>query len=220
MNSMNKIKIIILDFDGTLADTATVIVQTMQAVIKELNLPLRTNEQCAAMIGLRLVEIPPVLFPEIDLDVNLYAATYRRLFHNFNTEGAVLLYPNVKNTLQQLKESGYILTIASSRSHASLAEYIENLGLAQIVSYVIGADDVSKGKPDPQPVIKILEKFALNADNAIVVGDTTFDIHMGKNAGTLTCGVTYGNGNIKEVSDANFIINDFCELVNVVKNLL
>lgn len=61
---MKKTTNIILDFDGTLGDTASVIIQTMQATIKELNLPARSDEECAAMIGLRLIEIPAVLFPE------------------------------------------------------------------------------------------------------------------------------------------------------------
>ena len=82
---MNRIKIAILDFDGTLGDTTEVIIRTMQATIRELGLPARTDAECAAMIGLRLVEVPPVLFPEIGLDRDLYAATYRRLFHEFNT---------------------------------------------------------------------------------------------------------------------------------------
>ena len=180
------IKIIILDFDGTLADTSTVILKTMQATIRELNLPPRTDEQCAAMIGLRLMEIPPVLFPGCGIDIDLYAATYKRLFRVFNTKDAVQLYPNVMDTLKQLKDRGYILTIASSRSHASLADYIESLGLSSLMSYVLGADDVTKGKPDPEPVIRTLDKFALSADEALVVGDTVFDIHMGRNAGTHT----------------------------------
>ena len=156
---MQNTRIIILDFDGTLADTASVIIQTMQATIRELGLPARTDEQCAAMIGLRLIEIPPVLFSECDLDAELYAATYRRLFHIYNTEDAVVLYPGVMDTLTELKKRGFILTIASSRSHASLAEYIRNLGLSQFISYVLGADDVNKGKPDPARVIRTLEKF-------------------------------------------------------------
>ena len=77
---MKDIKIIILDFDGTMGDTASVIVQTMQATIKELNLPARSDKECADMIGLRLVEIPPALFPGCNVDGDLYAATYRRLF--------------------------------------------------------------------------------------------------------------------------------------------
>lgn len=187
----------------------------MQATITELNLPPRTDEECAAMIGLRLVEIPPVLFPECEIDCEVYAQTYRRLFHIFNTDGAVELYPNVMNTLTELKNKGYILTIASSRSHKSLAEYIENLGLSELISYTLGADDVINGKPAPEPVVKTLNKFNLKAEEALVVGDTTFDIAMGRNAGTQTCGVTYGNGSMASLADADFIIDDFSKILDL-----
>lgn len=216
---MTKAKIIILDFDGTLGDTASVIIQTMQATIKELGLPERTDAQCAAMIGLRLVEIPPVLFPECETDADLYASTYRKLFHHFNTDDAVLLYPNVLKTLTELKNRGHILTIASSRSHASLADYIERLRISSLVSYVLGADDVVKGKPDPEPVVKTLEKLRADADRALVVGDTIFDIQMGRNAGTKTCGVTYGNGSKESLADADWIIDDFSELLEIADKI-
>lgn len=212
---MSNIKLIILDFDGTMGDTAAVIIRTMQATIKELDLPARTDEECAAMIGLRLIEIPPMLFPEHKVDNDLYAQTYRRLFHTFNTDGAVELYPGVLETLTELKNRGYILTIASSRSHRSLADYVENLGLTPFISYVLGADDVTNGKPDPEPVNRTLMKFDLKADEAIVVGDTSFDILMGKNAGTRTCGVTYGNGSRESLADADFIIDEFSRLLEL-----
>lgn len=207
---------VILDFDGTLADTAAVIIRTMQATISELELPFRTDEQCAAMIGLRLVEIPSVLFPECSIDGDIYARTYRRLFHEFNTEDAVRIYPNVVDTLKTLMSKGIILTIASSRSHASLAEYVENLGLSSLISYILGADDVDKGKPDPEPVNRTLKRFGISPEETIVVGDTSFDIQMGKNAGTRTCGVTYGNGSRESLSDADRIIDDFGKLLNIL----
>ena len=207
---------VILDFDGTLADTAAVIIRTMQATISELELPFRTDEQCAAMIGLRLVEIPSVLFPECSIDGDIYARTYRRLFHEFNTEDAVRIYPNVVDTLKKLMSKGIILTIASSRSHASLAEYVENLGLSSLISYILGADDVDKGKPDPEPVNRTLKRFGISPEETIVVGDTSFDIQMGKNAGTRTCGVTYGNGSRESLSDADRIIDDFGKLLNIL----
>ena len=191
---MKKTKIIMLDFDGTLGDTTGVIIRTTQATIKELGLPSRTDEQCASMIGLRLVEIPPVLFPECNIDVNLYAQTYRKNFYIFNTQGAVNLYPNVPETLSELKNRGLVLTIASSRSHNSLADYINNLNLSEYISFIIGGDDVSAGKPNPEAINKTLEKFGFKPEEAIMVGDTVFDIQMGINAGTYTCGVTYGNG--------------------------
>ena len=212
-SNMENIRIMILDFDGTLGDTAGVIVKTMQATIKELGLPSRSDEQCAAMIGLRLIEIPPVLFPECELDGEYYANTYRRLFHDFNTDGAVELYPDVLETLVELKKRGIILTIASSRSKASLTEYVRTLGLEGVISFVLGADDVKDGKPAPEAVNRTLEKFGFLPEEALVVGDTTFDIQMGKAAGTRTCGVTYGNGSRESLADADRLIDNFRELL-------
>ena len=206
-----------MDFDGTLGDTVGVIVQTMQATIKELGLPARTDKECASMIGLRLVEIPAVLFPECGLDGEFYAQTYRRLFKIYDTEGAVVLYPNVLETLTELRNRGYVLTIASSRSRSTLVKYIENLGIAPLISYVLGADDVVEGKPNPEPVNRTLEKFGFRPEETIVVGDTVFDIEMGINAGTKTCGVTYGNGSRESISAANWIIDDFSQLLEIVK---
>lgn len=213
---MDNIKIIILDFDGTLGDTTDLIVKTTQATIKELGLPERTDAECAAMIGLRLVEIPPVLFPGCDMDVDLYALTYRRLFNEFNTDGAVELYPNVIETLTALKDKGYILTIASSRSNASLTGYIRNLGLTSTISYIVGANDVKEGKPDPAAVNMTLDKFGISPEEAIVVGDTVFDVRMGINAGTHTCAVTYGNGSIESLAEAEWLIDDFGKLLEIV----
>ena len=212
---MKDVKIIILDFDGTLGDTASVIVQTMQATIKELNLPARSDKECADMIGLRLVEIPPVLFPGCNVDGDLYAATYRRLFRVFNTEGAVTLYPNVMETLIELKRRGKTLTIASSRSHSSLADYVENLGLSPIITFILGAEDVTEGKPSPEPVHRTLEKYGFRPEETLVVGDTIFDIDMGRNAGTRTCGVTYGNGSRESLSSADILIDDFGKLLEL-----
>lgn len=213
---MKEIKLIILDFDGTLGDTADLIIRTMQATIKELGLPSRTDKECADMIGLRLIEIPNVLFPEAGDISELYASTYRRLFHEFNTDGAVVLYPNVMETLIELKKRGKTLTIASSRSHASLAEYIESLGLSDVISYILGANDVKEGKPNPEAIFKTLERFNFNADEAIMIGDTVFDINMGKNAGVRTCGVTYGNGSRESLADSDWVIDDFGQLLELI----
>ena len=186
----------------------------MQATIKELGLPSRTDQQCAGMIGLRLVEIPAVLFAGEDVDGDLYADTYRRLFRVYNTEGAVELYPNVIETLTELKNRGIVLTIASSRSNASLTDYVVSLGLTDIFSKVVGADDVKEGKPDPEPVNITLEKFGFKPEEAVVVGDTVFDIKMGINARTRTCGVTYGNGSRESLSESTWLIDDFAELLD------
>lgn len=214
--ALDKKRIIILDFDGTLGDTASVIVQTMQATIKELGLPERTDQECAAMIGLRLVEIPPALFPDSDVDGELYAETYRMLFKIYNTDGAVNLYPNVMDTLKGLHDRGITLTIASSRSRSSLADYVDKLGLSPYIGHFLGADDVKEGKPSAEAVLKTLAKCDFKPSEALVVGDTVFDIQMGKNAGTMTCGVTYGNGSRESLADADWLIDDFADLLKII----
>lgn len=212
---MSKTKIIILDFDGTLGNTTNVIIRTMHATIKDMGLPERTDAECATMIGPRLIEIPPLLFPGLDVDCELYAETYRKNFKIFNTDGAVEVYPNILETLKELKDRGYILTVASSRSKSTLLAYVKALGLDETVSYVIGAEDVKAGKPDPEAAIKILENFGMKPEEAIVVGDTVFDVQMGANAGTRTCAVTYGNGKRETLSEATWVIDDFSELLDI-----
>lgn len=213
---MSKTKIIILDFDGTLGDTTAIIIKTMLGTIQELNLPSRTEQECAAMIGLRLTDVATTLFPECELDPELYALTYRRLFNEYNVDGAVELYPNVVETLTALKEQGITLTVASSRSNATLHSYIKDLGLSHLITYVIAGNDVKEGKPHPEAVNRTLREHGFQPEEAIVVGDTVFDIHMGRNAGTRTCGVSYGNGSRESLADATWIIDDFSELLSKI----
>ena len=105
------------------------------------------------------------------------------------------------------------LTIASSRSHESLAGYVEALGLSSVITYILGASDVKEGKPAPEAVHKTLAHFGFSPEEAIVVGDTVFDIDMGRNAGTKTCGVTYGNGSRDSLAAADWLIDDFGKLL-------
>ena len=64
---------------------------------------------------------------------------------------------------------------------------------------------------------KILGIFRFKAKETLVVGDTTFDVQMGKNAGTMTCGVTYGNGSRESLADADWVIDDFGELLELTE---
>ena len=211
-------KLIILDFDGTLADTRGLIVMTMQQTIQELGLESRTDDQCAAMIGLPLKQAFTDLIPMTDAMGELCVDTYRRIFNENNAAYTIPAFPNVLETLRLLSQKGYTLTIASSRSHRSLMEFVEGMDLQEVIPYVLGADDVLQAKPNPEPVLKTLEKFGCTSDEALVVGDTWYDIEMGRRAGVRTCGVTYGNGSREELlnAGADFLIDDFGELKELV----
>jgi len=210
-------KLIILDFDGTLADTRGLIVKTMQQTLDALGLLPRTDDQCAAMIGLPLKQAFTYLLPMTDEMGEQCVETYRRIFNENNVLYVIPTFPNVLETLHQLHKQGYTLTIASSRSHRSLNEFVNDMHLNELIPYVLGAEDVVRAKPHPDPVLQTLEAFGCKPEDAWVVGDTWYDIEMGRKAGVRTCGVTYGNGSCEELinAGADVLIDDFGELMKI-----
>ena len=208
MNS--KTQLVILDFDGTLADTQRLIVDTMQQTIRELSLPPRTDSQCAAMIGLPLKETFTQL---IDMDDDMgdrCAETYTRLFFENNKPGAVPVFPHVVETIKALHDAGILVTIASSRGRDTLVEFLREMKMEPYISFVICATDIVHAKPACTTVI--------SPQNAIVVGDTQFDVLMAHRAGVRAVGVTYGNGTREEMEKlgTEYIIDNFDKLRDIV----
>lgn len=208
-------KIIILDFDGTIADTRPVILNTFRRTLAAMHLPPHTDSEVAATIGLPLVEAFPVLEPMTPERAAECTACYRRIFDTVNAEIGVPLFTGVADTLRQLHSRGLTLTIATSRSNRSATQFIRGFGLDDIIQYIIAAEDVSHAKPNPEPVLATLRHYGMEPDEAVVVGDTRFDILMGRNAGTATVGVTYGNGSRESLIEAgaDHIIDDFRQLL-------
>lgn len=212
------IKTIILDFDGTIADTQRLILRSYQGTIRELGLPTRTDAECAATIGLPLKDAFMSIFDISDDMGNQCAATYRCLFDEYNDERAVSPFPHVIDTLKTLYHQGYQLTIATSRGRDSLMVFLDRFQLTPYISYIVTAEDTEKHKPHPEPVLKTLQHLQQLPHEALVVGDTNYDIGMGRNAGCLTCGVTYGNQTRQQLEDAyaDYIIDDFSTLTSIL----
>ncbi|MDD3364092.1 MAG: HAD-IA family hydrolase, partial [Syntrophomonas sp.] len=84
---------------------------------------------------------------------------------------------------------------------------------------IVGPESVNKMKPDPEGIIKVLNAFGRDVEQAIMIGDTYIDIEAGRRAGTKTCGASYGLGNKEELikSRPDFIISDISELLNYVR---
>ena len=216
-----SIKLIIFDFDGTLGDTRRNIVTTMQMTINELQLPSRTEAECASTIGLPLAECFRTLFSDIQEElIPRCTETYRMIFNENLQKITLEAFPGVVKTLRTLKEHGFALTIASSRSRNSLTELTHNMGIADYISYLIGADDVMEAKPKPEPVLKTLAAMHYAASETLVVGDMAVDILMGSNAGAKTCGVTWGNGTREDLkkAGADFIIDKMEGLFEIVED--
>lgn len=220
---------IIFDFDGTLADTQLTIVTTMQAAIAERGLEQRTAAQCRATIGLKLESCFSHLYPGItDGEAARCAEVYRRIFDINKTRIPPALFPGVRETLASLASRGLTMSIVSSRHHCSLDELTLRLGIRQWLRPLLGGDDVERPKPDPCPVETTLRLLhgqsgrTISPEEVLVVGDASYDILMGKAAGSHTCGVTYGNGTTQELlaAGAGHVIDRFGLLAGVADSLM
>lgn len=205
---LSGIRLVIFDFDGTLGDSQKLITDTMLATIERLNLPMRSREECARTIGLPLKECFSSIIPMTDEQAEECAKVYSEIFNVKNVPGVVKTFPGVVETLERLSSQGILMSIASSRSHRTLAKLMDELDLSKYITYLIAADDVVEKKPAAESVLKTLRHFNVEAHETLVVGDTEFDILMGRNAGTHTCGVTYGNGSKEslEAAKAEWIV--------------
>ena len=224
-------KNIIFDFDGTIGDSQSLIVKTLQDTMRARKLEVKSDEACAKTIGLRLDEAFVSLFGMSAEEGMECAATYREIFLDNKKTMIVQPFPHVIETLRELHRRGYILGMASSRNHCSLDGYVKQMQLEDIFSSIVAGDDVEHVKPAPDMVFMALGEMkgmknpvtSAEAgdvedmlDEVLVVGDMTFDVDMAHNAGCKACAVTYGNGTREQLASAEFIIDDFAELLGLV----
>ena len=194
-------------------------------------LEVKSDEACAKTIGLRLDEAFVSLFGMSAEEGMECAATYREIFLDNKKTMIVQPFPHVIDTLRELHRRGYILGMASSRNHCSLDGYVHQMQLEDIFSSIVAGDDVEHVKPAPDMVFKALgemlgmknpvtsveaEKFKDILAETLVVGDMNFDVDMAHHAGCKACAVTYGNGTREQLASAEFIIDDFVELLGLV----
>ena len=224
-------KYIIFDFDGTIGDSQSLIVKTLQDTMRARKLEVKSDEACAKTIGLRLDEAFVSLFGMSAEEGMECAATYREIFLDNKQTMIVKPFPHVIETLRELHHRGFVLGMASSRNHCSLDGYVKQMQLEDIFSSIVAGDDVEHVKPAPDMVFKALREMkgmknpvtSAEAgdvedmlDEVLVVGDMTFDVDMAHNAGCKACAVTYGNGTREQLASAEFIIDDFAELLGLV----
>lgn len=212
------IRLYIFDFDGTLADTREIIVHTNQEVQRRMGYPVLPASRIIQTIGIPLTDGIRAMFPELpEEELPAWKQVYREVFLEMKQILTPPLFPHVKETLETLHGRGCTLTVASSRGLESLQDFLREMGVAPVFSYVLGAENVSRAKPDPEPVQKTLRELGFAPEEALVVGDMPVDIRMGLGAGARTCGVTFGNADRPTLlaAGAHHVIDDFSELLTI-----
>lgn len=191
------------DFDGTIADTREVILNSFGDVFSERGLGTLDPAAARATIGVPLVDAfarllgtrDPVLLGEL-------VGEYRRFFAARVAEEAVV-FPGVAELIEASVAAGVTAAIATSRGRASLTDMLDRFGIGEVFTHVFAAEDVHHPKPHPEMVQRIQQLAGVAPDASVVIGDTWFDIEMGNRAGARTVAVTWGNEPAESLRDAH-----------------
>lgn len=214
---MKGIKLVIFDFDGTIGDTKDLIINAMFKAKERWGWELPSVRECEEIIGLPLKEGFRKIFPaKTEEQLDKMCAEYRTYFMDNCLELVPNAFPHVTETLSELKAHGIRLAVASSRHKSSLVQYLGGMNLLDFFEYIVSPEDVVNGKPSPEPVLKTLEMMGVDAEDTLVVGDTSYDILMGVRAGAHTCGVSYGVGTPDQLKEAGaeFVTDDFADILH------
>ena len=177
-----KKKYVIFDFDGTMVNTNGIIMASWQATLEHY-LGHRLPEQVVeATYGETLVCSIGRLIPDAPVDE---VVNYYRHYQDTHKEGAVNVFDGVSELMHELKARGHRLGVATSRTTYSYLNYMKELGLEGLVEETVTMEDVTAHKPDPESLLVVLRKFDPEFDpaDAIMIGDTKFDIGCANNAG-------------------------------------
>jgi HAD superfamily hydrolase (TIGR01509 family) len=192
---------IVFDFDGTLVDASEAICSSFNAVLLDHGFPLLETDVIKTKIGRPLKE----LFAEVDHAANddvlqSYVEEYRKHFFPISAAKTRPM-PGVVEALDEIGR-GRKLAIATSRKADGAEHILRSLGLAHHVGAVVGLEDVTCVKPDPEPVLRALSRIGVEPARAMMVGDTEDDVVAGLRAGTRSVGVTTGAFSAQQLSRA------------------
>jgi phosphoglycolate phosphatase len=185
-----KFDLIVWDWDGTLADSTTMIANALVLAAEQVNLPKLSIERAKSIIGLGLKESIYTLFGDLPADkARDLAARYNANY--YAGEGAIPLFEGAKDLIIALNKQGYKLAVATGKGRRGLNLALEHSGLTSYFHDTKTVDECFS-KPHPQMLDELMDNLVVMPERTLMVGDTHYDIQMAKNAGVISAAVTYG----------------------------
>ena len=208
MNS--AVELIIFDWDGTLFDSVGQIVQSLKYAAQEFQQPL-TDEAAKRIIGLGLPEVAEILFPHVPELHDAILKSYGDHYVEHSKEDA--LFDGVAIMLNDLYQRGIKLAVATGKSRRGLDRVLAQTKSIELFEVTRAASE-TRSKPDPLMLEEILKETGITAENAIMVGDTSYDLEMAENIVMPRVGVAYGVHSVEILNrfDPLFIAQSVQEL--------
>jgi len=185
-----RFRLLVFDWDGTLADSTAIIAGALQLACRDLDLPVPDDAAARFVIGLGLVDALRHVAP------TLPAADYQRLseryrYHYLARDPEIPLFDGAREMLDELDARGFLLAIATGKSRVGLTRALAQQGLAHRFCASRCADE-GFSKPHPDMLLNLMECCGVGAGETLMIGDTTHDLQLARNAGASALAVTYG----------------------------
>jgi len=214
-----RTSLVIFDLDGTLVDTSRDLTNSLNSSLSPHGLGPLTPERTKALVGEGVRNlINKILAPEgreelFDRVLGDFLVHYSEHVADLSAP-----YPGVMDTLNG-RLSDYRKAVLTNKRTDLSAKLLEALGMLGHFELVAGPEDVPAQKPDPAGILYLLDRLGVNRDEAVLVGDSEFDVLTGKNAGVRTVAVAYGFRPRMDLLDADVLIDRFTDLPAAIRGL-
>lgn len=221
---MKPLRLVIFDCDGTLVDSQSTIISAMRRAFQGLGLPNPSDEAIRRVVGLSLHESMMRLLPNgSGEDHDGLVDRYRSAFFELRSvpDFEEPLYPGVEAVLDHIDAAGMLAGVATGKSMRGLKATLTHHGIHDRF-VTLQTADLNPGKPHPAMVQRAIADAGVEPQNAMVVGDTTYDMEMARAAGVCAIGVSWGYHPADELHDAgaHAVIDRFEELAETLSSLL
>ena len=190
MTSPRQFELVVFDWDGTLFDSTALIARCIQAACADLGVPVPSDAQASYVIGMGLTEALQHAAPELPRD--RYRELGERYRHHYAArQHEIVFFDGTLAMLEDLKARGHALAVATGKSRLGLDDALDTSELRGLFDATRTADETAS-KPDPRMLVELMDHFRIAPERTVMVGDTTHDLQLARNAGTASIGVSYG----------------------------
>lgn len=209
-----KYELLIFDWDGTLADSIGRIVQAMRTAAELSGRPVRDDPAIKGIIGLGLPEAIRTLYPDITAnDLIDFRQHYADSYMALDNDTASPLFEAVRESIEGWRAEGYKLAVATGKARRGLNRVLKAHDWLEYFDITRAADETAS-KPDPLMLHEILQHCGVEPGRALMIGDSSFDLLMARNAGMDSVAVGYGAQSLDSLREyePRLAIEHFSEL--------
>ena len=210
--ALNNIALLIFDLEGTLIDSKTDLVLSVNAMREQMGLPRLETAVVVSYVGAGVATlIRRALREGVSDDEIARASTIFLDYYSQHLLDNTVPYPGVRQALEELRDR--TMAVLTNKRVDFSREILEGLGMAHHFSWIYGETSFPKKKPNPVGILRLMSDTGIPARQTLMVGDSDTDVLTGRNAGVWTCGVTYGFGaHTLETVPPDLILNDLRDL--------